>query len=62
VIADDAGVWVAHFGTGGLTRLDPATGEPTASVVPELPFDFGSGPDARQFVPTTSASGSGRCG
>ena len=51
VIADDTGVWVAQFGTGGLTHLDPATGEPTGSVVPELPFDVGSGADARQFVP-----------
>ena len=59
VIADNSGVWVAHFGTGGLTRLDPASGEPTASVVPELPFDFGSGPDARQFVPSDLGIGFG---
>ena len=52
VIADNNDVWVAHFGTGGLTRLDPATGEPSASVVPELPFDFGSGTDSRQFIPS----------
>jgi len=48
--ADDSAVWVAHWKTGAVSRIHPETGEVVATVVLELPFDFG-GPDGRLFVP-----------
>jgi hypothetical protein len=47
-----AGVWVAHWPSGRLTRLDPVTGAAVAQVEPSLPFAVGSGPEARRFVPS----------
>lgn len=44
-------VWVAHFHTGALTKLSLATGQVLATATPELPFDFGSGPDSNEFIP-----------
>ncbi|CAN5477918.1 hypothetical protein BH24ACT7_BH24ACT7_04930 [soil metagenome] len=52
VAGDAEAVWVAHWGTGNLTRLDPATAEVEAEVELELPFDVGAGDDRRRFVPT----------
>jgi len=49
--SDNEAVWVAHFRTGALTKLSLATGEVLATSTPELPFDFGSGPDRNQFIP-----------
>lgn len=51
VAADDAAVWVAHWGTGAVTRVDPTTGVIIATVQLELPFDLGTGPDRRLFIP-----------
>lgn len=59
VAADDDAVWVAHWETGAVTRVDPTTGQVVASVQLELPFDFGGGPNRRLFIPNFMAVGHG---
>ena len=55
----EGAVWVAHFETGAVTRLDPDDPDAQAQVTPELPFDVGSGADRRQFVPADLKVGFG---
>jgi outer membrane protein assembly factor BamB len=59
IAADGAGVWVAHFETGAVTRIDRASGEIVATIVLELPFDVGTGPDRRRFLPIDMVVGRG---
>ncbi|MGH8935406.1 MAG: hypothetical protein ACRDXD_03915, partial [Acidimicrobiia bacterium] len=59
VAASEGGVWVAHYATGGVSRLDPASGRVEATVVPELPFDVGSHADRRRFLPADLEVGFG---
>lgn len=56
--ADESAVWVAHWETGAVSRIDPETGEVVATVILELPFDVG-GHDGRVFVPNDIALGHG---
>lgn len=46
---DESGIWVTHFDTGSVTLVDRSTGEITAEIVLELPFDFGG--QERDFLP-----------
>ncbi len=50
VAGDPEAVWVAHWTTGHLTRLDRDSGRVDAEVELELPFDVG-GPDGTKFLP-----------
>lgn len=59
VAGDPTGVWVAHWETGAVTRVDPVTGNTVASIALELPFDIGSGPDRRLFIPNDVVIGHG---
>jgi hypothetical protein len=54
--ADHNAVWVAHWETGAVSRIDPETGEVVATVEFELPFDVG-GPNGRLFVPNAIVLG-----
>ncbi|MGH8875072.1 MAG: hypothetical protein ACRDVM_07460, partial [Acidimicrobiia bacterium] len=51
LVANASDVWVAHYESGAVTRLDAETGEVVAEIPLELPFDVGSGPDRRLFLP-----------
>lgn len=44
-------VWVAHFWSGAVTKLDLRSGDVLSTVDVELPFDVGNGPDRRHFIP-----------
>jgi hypothetical protein len=59
LIGDDEAVWVAHWGSGAVTRVDPKTGDVTATIDLELPFAFGIKTDKRLFVPNDIALGHG---
>lgn len=59
VAAGPEGVWVTHWSTGAVSRIDPVTGEVLGRVVLELPFAVGDGHDARAFPPNDVALGHG---
>ncbi|MGH8944551.1 MAG: hypothetical protein ACRDVL_00175 [Acidimicrobiia bacterium] len=59
LFADENAVWVAHWGTGAVTRIDPQTGAVMAEIRLELPFDFGNREDKRLFIPNDLALGHG---
>ena len=59
IAASPGAVWVAHWHTGDLSRVDPETGEVTSTISPQLPFDVGAGPDSRRFVPGALAIADG---
>lgn len=54
---DESGVWVTHFDTGSVSLVDRSTGEITADIALELPFDFGNGEDRRLFLPNDIVAG-----
>lgn len=59
LLTDEQGVWVAHWGSGAITRIDPDSAEVVAIIDLELPFDFGNGPDKRLFIPNDMDLGHG---
>ena len=52
-------VWVTHWASGALTRIDPVAGEIRAIIQLELPYEVGTGPDARLFIPNDVVVGHG---
>lgn len=56
---DDRAVWIGHWATGDVSRVDVDTREVVATIELELPFDMGNGPDRRLFVPSDMAFGHG---
>jgi len=59
LVADEQAVWVTHWETGAVSRLDPETGEVVAEIPLELPFDFGGNQDNFLFIPYDMVIGHG---
>lgn len=59
VAATEEAVWVTHWETGSVSRLDPETGEVVATIPLELPFDFGGNQDNFLFIPFDIVIGHG---
>lgn len=59
LVADERAVWVTHWETGAVSRLDPETGEVIATIPLELPFDFGGNQDNFLFIPYDIVIGHG---
>jgi streptogramin lyase len=51
VAGGDGSIWVAHFYSGQVTRIDPHTGRPTASLQLKLPGPLATTGD-RRFIPS----------
>lgn len=54
---DDSGVWVTHFDSGTVSRIDRTTGDIVSEIPLELPFEFGNGQDGRLFLPNDIVAG-----
>lgn len=59
VAGGDGSIWVAHFYSGQVTRIDPRTGERTASLQLKLPRPITKNGD-RRFIPSAISVSAGR--
>lgn len=55
---DGSSIWVAHFETGALSKVNPTTGDITATVLPELATPVSESGD-RRFLPNDLETGLG---
>lgn len=59
IAAGDGAIWLAHFYSGEVTRIDPQTGHATASTGLKLPKPIDAAGD-RQFLPSAISFSNGR--
>lgn len=59
ITSGDGAIWLAHFYSGEVTRVDPQTGQPTATIDLQLPKPITTSGN-RRFVPSEISFSAGR--